>query len=71
MSLLWRVWERCIFHILQVRGGGADGATLFSIKGDRVMGLNLVSVVLPKMGMTRCLARSLRYGPIEAGGVGL
>ncbi len=31
-----------IFPILRVRGGGADGATLFSIEGDKVMGLNLV-----------------------------
>ena len=31
----------------------------------------IISVVLPKMGMTRCLPRALRYGPLEAGGVGI
>ena len=31
----------------------------------------IISVVLPKMGMSRCLPRALRYGPLEAGGVGL
>ena len=42
MSLFWRVWDQWIFLILRVRGGGVDGATLFSVKGDKVMGLNLV-----------------------------
>ena len=31
----------------------------------------IISVVLPKMGMNRCLPRVLRYGPLEVAGVGI